>query len=81
MSDAVTTSTQTTPASADEIIHLAMVQHLLRGQEHHVRGRIEEAISAYKSGLDAAGDGAANHLVMTTKAAACQARQRLHGPQ
>jgi tetratricopeptide (TPR) repeat protein len=68
MSDTVTTSTQTTPASADEIIHLAVVRHLLQGQEHHVRGRIEEAISAYKSGLDAAGDGAANHLVMTTRA-------------
>ncbi len=73
----MTTSAQATPigatpASADEIIDLAMVRYLLQGQEPHLRGRIEEAISAYKGGLDAAGDDAANHpandSVMTTKA-------------
>jgi len=63
----VTTSAQSTPASADEIIHLAMVQHLLQGQEHQTRGRIEEAIASFKSGLEAAGDDAANHLAMATR--------------
>ena len=67
MSDFVT-SAQATPASTDEIVHLAMVQHLLQGQEHHVRGRIEEAISSYKSGLDAAGVDAAGTLAPTTRA-------------
>jgi tetratricopeptide (TPR) repeat protein len=61
------TPTQATPASADEIIHLPMVQHLVQGQEHQARGRLEEAISAYKSGLVAAGNDTADHLAMATR--------------
>src|SRR5277367_5446106 len=44
-----------------------MVQHLVQGQEHQAHGRIEEAIAAYKSGLEAAGDDATNHLAMAAK--------------
>src|SRR5262249_27561435 len=62
------TPTQATPASADEIIHLAMVQHFLQGQEHQAKGRLDEAISEYRRGLEAAGDDAANHLAMAARA-------------
>ena len=64
----MTPSAFASPDSANEIIHLPMVQHLVQGQEHHARGRIEEAISSYRSGLAAAGDDASNHLAMATKA-------------
>jgi tetratricopeptide (TPR) repeat protein len=64
---ALTTSTLPASASPDEIIDLPMVLHLVQGQEHYARGRIEEAIVAYKSGLKAAGDDATNHLAMATK--------------
>jgi tetratricopeptide (TPR) repeat protein len=65
---AVTTSAFAPPDAADEIIHLPMVQHFVQGQEHHARGRIEQAIAAYRSGLEAAGNDASNHLAMATKA-------------
>ena len=64
----MTPSAFASPDSANEIIHLPMVQHLVQGQEYHARGRIEEAISSYRSGLAAAGDDASNHLAMATKA-------------
>ena len=53
--------------SADEIIHLPMVQHLVLGQEHHAAGRIDEAIAAYRSGLDATGNDTADHVAMATR--------------
>jgi tetratricopeptide (TPR) repeat protein len=49
------------------MIHLPMVQQLVLGQELHSQGRLEEAIAVYRSGLEAAGDGA-DPLVMATKA-------------
>ena len=64
----MTPSAFASPDSADEIIHLPMVQHLVQGQEHQARGRIEEAISAYRLGLEAAGNDASNHLAMATRA-------------
>jgi tetratricopeptide (TPR) repeat protein len=63
----IVSSLATTP-SAEDMIHLPMVQHLVQGQEHHAAGRLEEAIAAYRSGLDAAGSDAADHLAMATKA-------------
>lgn len=45
-----------------------MVQHLVLGQQHHAAGRLDEAIAAYRRGLDAAGNDASNHLAMATRA-------------
>jgi len=66
------------------MIELPMVQHLLLGQEHQAAGRIEDAIAAYHRGLEAAGNDAADHLAMATKAElhaklgnACMVRGRL----
>jgi tetratricopeptide (TPR) repeat protein len=64
----VTAQNLATIPSADEMIALPMVQHLVQGQEFYAQGRIEQAIAAYRCGLDAAGDDATNHLAMATKA-------------
>ena len=73
-----------TVPSADDLIELPMVQHLVLGQEHHAAGRIDDAIAAYHRGLEAAGNDAADHLAMATKAElhaklgnACMVRGRL----
>lgn len=58
----------TATPSAEEMIHLPMVQHLVQGQEFHAAGRLDEAIASYRSGLDAAGRDATNHLAMATRA-------------
>lgn len=64
----MTQSPLATTPSAEDLIHLPMVQHLVLGQEHHSAGRLDEAIGCYHSGLLAAGHDAANHLAMATKA-------------
>jgi len=65
---AVTQSPLATTPSAEDLLHLPMVQHLVLGQEHHSAGRLDEAIACYRSGLDAAGNDARNHLAMATRA-------------
>jgi tetratricopeptide (TPR) repeat protein len=64
---AVTLSPLVPNPSTDDMIDLPMVQHLVLGQQHHAAGRLDEAIAAYQSGLDAAGNDASNHLAMATK--------------
>jgi Flp pilus assembly protein TadD/glutathione synthase/RimK-type ligase-like ATP-grasp enzyme len=64
----VTLSPLATTPSAEDMIDLPMVQHLVLGQEHHSAGRLDEAIACYRSGLDAAEKDAANPLAMATKA-------------
>jgi len=54
--------------SAEDMINLPMVQHFVLGQQHHAEGRLDEAIAAYRRGLDAAGNDPSNHLAMATKA-------------
>ena len=54
--------------SAEDMINLPMVQHLVLGQQHHAEGRLDAAIAAYQCGLVAAGNDASNHLAMATKA-------------
>ena len=68
MSDAVTSSQFAAMPSAEDLIHLPMVQHLLLGQDLHAAGRIDEAIAAWRRGLDAAGNDPANHVAMATRA-------------
>jgi tetratricopeptide (TPR) repeat protein len=55
-------------ATAEDMLHLPMVQHLVQGQELQAAGRLDEAIAAYRVGLEAAGHNAADHLAMATKA-------------
>ncbi len=64
----MTQSPLATTPSAEDLLHLPMVQHLVLGQEHHAAGRLDEAIACYHSGLLAAGHDAANHLAMATRA-------------
>src|SRR6185437_16360201 len=64
---AVTLSPLVPNPSTDDMIDLPMVQHLVIGQQHHAAGRLDEAIAAYQSGLNAAGNDASNHLAMATK--------------
>jgi len=64
----VTFSPTATTPSAEDMIRLPMVQHLVAGQELHSAGRLDEAIAAYRRGLDAAGNDTSNHLAMATKA-------------
>jgi tetratricopeptide (TPR) repeat protein len=65
---AVTLSQLATTPSAEDMLHLPMVQHLVLGQEHHSAGRLDEAIACYRSGLDATGNDAGNHIAMATRA-------------
>ena len=64
----MTSSPLAATPSAEDMLHLPMVQHLVLGQEHQSAGRLDEAIACYRSGLDAAGNDAANHLAMATRA-------------
>jgi Flp pilus assembly protein TadD/glutathione synthase/RimK-type ligase-like ATP-grasp enzyme len=63
----VTASNPATPPTADEMVHLPMVQQLVLGQELQSQGRLDEAIAAWRSGLEAAADGT-DPLSMATKA-------------
>ena len=54
----MTLSPLATTSSAEDMLHLPMVQHLVLGQEHHSAGRLDQAIACYHSGLLAAGNDA-----------------------
>jgi Flp pilus assembly protein TadD/glutathione synthase/RimK-type ligase-like ATP-grasp enzyme len=60
---AVTASPSAAPA--DDTIHL---QQLVLGQEHQAAGRIDEAIAAFRHGLDATGRDGANPQIMAARA-------------
>jgi len=65
---AVTASLLVPSTPVEDLIDMPMVKDLVLGQEHQAAGRIEEAIAAYRQGLEAAGNEPSNHIVMATRA-------------
>jgi tetratricopeptide (TPR) repeat protein len=61
----VTASIHATSSSADDTIHQPMVQQLVLGQELQAQGRLDEAIAAWRSGLEAAGNGSHSQVTAT----------------